>query len=480
MKRSVVCVQCIPYRDELKFLPYPEEFPCSTRNTTYTVDKYDPVIFLEVNVGFTIGLENENYSLTEKHIKKILLCMSGGIFNKTGNCSNFNSSIVTSLSGYWIDDFHKLYVLRQTFPNLTSLMVHLDNNIEIKPGSETQFQSWSHLLQVDIEVETAQEMFGVLELFTNVGKVNLKIKRCHNYSSIHLPLSKVFRDPAALESLSIVINDTDTKTLLQGLTGLRKLSIHFFRSVNIASDFLVDLFTMINTLEKLEITGYHYSKQDAGIRELFSYLPSSLTQINLEGLMLDDDDIQHLTEQVKHLKNLSSLSLSWNDITDTSIPLLANSLKTHEMVNSLHISGNPIQLKNVKALAQITSFKALYMERCNITTDGVQALVNALKLHVNLDILVLTVSDDADITPLTAMTNLNDLFLHDNSYYHHPMRTSVSKGAILMLLEHLTQLKKFRFYSSCYGWSSNDKIEVVSTAFLQTHTHFLDIMICEI
>ena len=147
------------------------------------------------------------------------------------------------------------------------------------------------------------------------------------------------------------------------------------------------------------------------------------------------------------------------------------------MLNSLRVSGNPIQLKNVKALAQISSLKALYMESCNITTDGVQALVN---VHVNLDTLVLTVSDDADITPLSAMANLNDLFLHDNSYYHYPRRTSVSKGAILMLLECLTQLKKFRFYSSCYGWSNDDKVEVISTAFLQTRTHTLDIMICEI
>ena len=333
---------------------------------------------MEVKVGFTVGLENRNYSLTERHIQNIVLCMSGGILNKIGNCRNFNSFIVTSLSGYWIDDFHKLYILRQAFPNLTSLMLHFDNNIiEIQPGLETQFQSWSHLEQVDIEVETVQEMFGVLELFTNVGKINLKIKRCRNYSSIRLPLSKVFRDPAALEGLSIIINDANTKILLQGLTGLRKLSVHFFRSIDTSSDFLIDFFNMIHTLEKLEMTGYHYSKKDAGIREVFSYLPPSFTEINLEGLKLNDDDMQHLTKQVKHLKNLSSLGLSWNDITDTSIPLLANSLKTHEMLNSLHVSGNPIQLKNVKALAQISSLKALYMESCNITTDGVQALVDA-------------------------------------------------------------------------------------------------------
>lgn len=481
VKNSVICVRCIPYRDELKSLPYPEEFPCTIKNITYTVDKSDSLISLEVNVGFTVGLENENYSLTEKHIQEIVFCMSGGIFNKIGSCRNFNSSIVTSLSGYWIDDFHKLYVLRQAFPNLTSLMIHFDNNIiEIQPGSKTQFLSWDHLAQVDIEVETAEEMLGALKLFTNVGKVNLKIKRCHNYSSIHLPLSKTLRDPAALESLSIVINDTNIQTLLQGLTGLRKLSINFYRSVDISSDFLIDFFKMTHTLEKLEITGYHYNKKDVGIRKVFSYLPSSLTEINLKGLELDDDDIQHLTEQMKHLKNLLSLSLSWNDITDTSISLLANSLKRHEMFTSLHISGNPLQLKDIKALAQISSLKSLYMERCNITTNGVQALVTALKSNVNLDTLILTVRDDADIAPLSAMTNLNDLFLHDNSYYHHPKRTSVSKEAILMLLEHLTQLKKFRFYSSCYGWSNDDKIEVVSTAFFQTHMHVLDIMICEI
>lgn len=115
LKTSVVCVHCMPYRHELSHLPYPDQFPCTTSNTTYTLDEHDSSIVIDVNIGFTIELDNKNSSVSEQDIQNVVICMSGGIFNDIGNCRNFTSSIVTSLIGYWIDDFHKLSDLRIFF-----------------------------------------------------------------------------------------------------------------------------------------------------------------------------------------------------------------------------------------------------------------------------------------------------------------------------------------------------------------------------
>ena len=185
LKTSVVCVHCMPYRHELSHLPYPDQFPCTTSNTTYTLDEHDSSIVIDVNIGFTIELDNKNSSVSEQDIQNIVMCMSGGIFNDIGNCRNFTSSIVTSLIGYWIDDFHKLSDLRNFFPNLKSLIIHFDD-VDIKPRSETQFHNWSNLEQVEIEVIVPKMMYGVLKLFANVRKINLNVRHRYDFRDHHL------------------------------------------------------------------------------------------------------------------------------------------------------------------------------------------------------------------------------------------------------------------------------------------------------
>ena len=338
------------------------------------------------------------------------------------------------------------------------------------------------LEQVEIEVIVPKMMYGVLKLFANVSKINLNVRHHYDFSSIHLPLSHMLRDPAALHSLSVVTTNSNMTVLLRGLTGLQELSIQLYRNVDgIPTDSLIDCFNESQNLAKLKITGYWYDKHDVEVRKVFHHLPCSLKELTLEGIHLDDDDIKALSERANCLNHLSSLSLSWNNITGVGISLLANTLKLHEALHSLHISGNPVQSDDgIEALAQLTTLEALHVEQCDFTSSGLRMLVNALKLNVNLHTLALTVSDDANIEPLINMTNLKDLFLHDGSYHHEPTskRTSSDKRSLLKILEHLNQLKKLRFYSNCHGWSNNDKLEIISKAFLQTQVE--DIMICEI
>lgn len=87
-------------------------------------------------------------------------------------------------------------------------------------------------------------------------------------------------------------------------------------------------------------------------------------------------------------RNLRTLDLGFNRITDKGATLLAKALEQNCSLESLYLSGNEIGPAGVQALAQAlatnTTLKSLHLSGNNIGEDGAKDLAEGLKINTSL------------------------------------------------------------------------------------------------
>ena len=172
---------------------------------------------------------------------------------------------------------------------------------------------------------------------------------------------------------------------------------------------------IINTdLIKLDLSGLELT--DIDLKEIFKYNIKNLTSLNLSGNKITD------ISPLSKLTSLEKLWLSKNNIED--ITPLAKLTKLKE----LYIEENKVQdiseltkltnlenlwlnknnIKDISQLTKLTKLKELHMEELQL-----KDISNISKL-TNLEKLVLNKNNIEDITPLLSLAKLTHLSLFDN------------------------------------------------------------------
>jgi len=146
---------------------------------------------------------------------------------------------------------------------------------------------------------------------------------------------------------------------------------------------------------------------------------TSLTELNLAGMSLSDDDIKPLSKMV----NLTYLKLGLNNISDISALSGLNNLKQLDLrdnnisdisalcgltnLTDLVLIENNIN--DISALSELTNLTNLYLDGNNISD------ISPLSVLINITKLYLTENNISDISPLSRLTNLTNLFLWGNN-----------------------------------------------------------------
>ena len=146
--------------------------------------------------------------------------------------------------------------------------------------------------------------------------------------------------------------------------------------------------------------------------------PTSLTELDLSSMELNDDDIKDLDKMV----NLTSLCLYDNQISDIS------ALNNLTNLSYLYLGNN--QISDISALSNLTNLTYLYLGDNQISDiSALSNLTNLTELNLNsnqisdisalsnltnLSYLILAVNQISDISALNNLTNLTRLHLHGN------------------------------------------------------------------
>ncbi len=129
--------------------------------------------------------------------------------------------------------------------------------------------------------------------------------------------------------------------------------------------------------------------------------------------------IKTLPDKFKDLKNLKSLDLRYNNISDISF--LKNLIK----LQTLDLNGN--NFSDISSLENLTNLRALFLIENNISD------YSFLKSLTNLQALFLSLNDISDISFLKNLTNLQALDLSENNISDISFLENLTKLQILKL-----------------------------------------------
>ena len=153
---------------------------------------------------------------------------------------------------------------------------------------------------------------------------------------------------------------------------------------------------------------------------------TELEELNLSELGLNDSDIMPL----KHMENLTTLWLSWNNISDISVLKNLTDLATIVMTGiglGENINANTVPL-DISVLKDLINLKELYLEYNKIND------ISALENLTNLTKLSLHNNDINDIDALKNLINLEELIISGNQ---------ITNVEILKEFKNLTRLDIF-------------------------------------
>ncbi|CAF1493107.1 unnamed protein product [Adineta ricciae] len=143
---------------------------------------------------------------------------------------------------------------------------------------------------------------------------------------------------------------------------------------------------------------------------------SSKENIELNSLNITDDDVSYIVNKIiKKNKRCQSLSLTNNEITSNGIQILINSLVKNSKITHLNLSSNPLGDQAIEFINQlIASNRTLYhlsLADTNITDIGFRELIQALSSNSSslrtLDLRSNKSITDASIPFLIQMVDRN-------------------------------------------------------------------------
>lgn len=148
-------------------------------------------------------------------------------------------------------------------------------------------------------------------------------------------------------------------------------------------------------------SAYHNRLLSFGIQNIKEVLKSNhyLEFLNLSGNSIKNEGFKILMEGINENPTLSELDLSRNDITFEGMKYITN-LTNKNNITSLNLSYNDIRSEGIVVLcSKISNFKflkELFLENCNITFKGFNAIVEAYNHGNKLELIKLDGNDLRD------------------------------------------------------------------------------------
>ena len=141
-------------------------------------------------------------------------------------------------------------------------------------------------------------------------------------------------------------------------------------------------------------------------------------------------------------------------------------------MNDLTFTDDEVMLLSEK-LSSLSDLNSLYIYNSKFTSVGVVLLADALSSKNKLRTLMLTVTNNHDIIPLTRITSLIHLYLDIPRNHHVDMDSTLT--IMLQYLKHLTKLKTFSLEANCSDWHDSDVMKVVSQVFSKVQVSIVSI-----
>ena len=271
-------------------------------------------------------------------------------------------------TGFRNDGANELLLGIQEVDNIKNLMLHLD-------------LCWNEGLG-NVSVKELSEVISSLRKLL----INLSLCIDFNFSGIKghigvIELADGLRNLTELEDLRLelrwemVTNDT----------------------IDEAAIVLADRLKYLNKLHTLELN----LQQNGSCNRIVTLFPSliHLRNLNLKwtrpGGLIGQTDVKKLLNELKYLKQLQKLDLSWNTIGDDDMEPLTEALKEMNNLDTLDLSRNEIGDKGIKLLAKLFDSPQQYL--CNLqvlilnfnklSEVGAKILAEKLKNQPHLHIL---------------------------------------------------------------------------------------------
>ncbi|CAF3997705.1 unnamed protein product [Adineta steineri] len=123
----------------------------------------------------------------------------------------------------------------------------------------------------------------------------------------------------------------------------------------------------------------------------------TITEMDLHGKIIDDIEMQFLTDALINNETIIKLDLSQNKIGDIGIQHLADALQINRTITELDLSQNHIGDEGIQYLANAlqinTTITNLKLEQNKISDIGIQYLADALKDNKVLSVLELSYNE---------------------------------------------------------------------------------------
>ncbi len=169
----------------------------------------------------------------------------------------------------------------------------------------------------------------------------------------------------SLELYSLNLGDSGATHLVSPLAGM-KLSQLTLSNLGLSAKGISELVPAIKLNRELIYLNFRNNHLGlAGLQALMLGLPSLvfLKHLVLDDTKLDDEAIHYLAREWRRLKlNISNLSLSYNQITDTSIVAIYHLIDGNSNLKELHLDFCKLSSKQLDILAPLLS----NAERCHL------------------------------------------------------------------------------------------------------------------
>ena len=369
------------------------------------------------------GWNHTSQSFTE-FVSNLWPCMAGILSPKDSVCHKQIFPTVSSLRLYFYDMKTSIFLnLVQAFPDLKSLNVKFDlympDVFVIDLNTTIQYIKEKHSnFSIDI-YGTLQHVAPWVKLY-----LHLSINVCILQDAVHTDkVNKIAAQSIYLTMMDEFECSMDVETIVLLCQGseLRHLAVDIKETNHVES--LIKCLNQAKTLVKLQINYFVGANGSNQIENVLKNLPHSLLSLILDmnDLTFTDDEVMLLSEKLSSLSDLNSL----------------------------------------------------YIYNSKFTSVGVVLLADALSSKNNLRTLMLTVTNNHDIIPLTRITSLIHLYLDIPRNHHVDMDSTLT--IMLQYLKHLTKLKTFSLEANCSDWHDSDVMKVVSQVFSKVQVSIVSI-----
>ena len=179
-------------------------------------------------------------------------------------------------------------------------------------------------------------------------------------------------------------------------------SLHNTRLTDFEVEILSDCFQNNDRLVQINLSNCFTDNNTAAILAISNILKNNgtLQKLNLSNNQITDSGIETLTETIATNIALENIDVSWNAITDNGVVFISRFLKTNITLRILYLSGNQIMDNGFKSLAEALN-ENITLQRLDISSNmvsdnGISFISDSLKCNKALQGLSISGSNIAD------------------------------------------------------------------------------------